>query len=85
MRIIIWIARACLAALSVTSAWAEESGFSWPISRQTFVIGDKGAWTGTFELERTAHDARAARSGARVDISYTAGQATIAEWLEGLG
>src|SRR5690348_3225980 len=81
MRIINWIALACLVALSVTPARAQDraqdSGFSWPISRQTFTIEDKGAWTGTFELERTAHDARAARRGARVDISYTAGQATI--------
>jgi transglutaminase-like putative cysteine protease len=80
-----WIALLCLAVLSVTPAWAQDQtkdqakdqGFSWPISRQTFTIGDKGAWTGTFELERTAHDARAARSGGRVDISYSAGQATI--------
>lgn len=76
MRIISSIAWACLAAQPVV-AWAQDSGFSWPISRQTFTIEDKGAWTGTFELERTAHDARAARTGARVDISYTAGQATI--------
>jgi transglutaminase-like putative cysteine protease len=79
MRIISWIVGACLAAQFVMPAWAQDhdQGFSWPISRQTFTIGDKGAWTGTFELERTAHDARAARSGARVDISYSAGQATI--------
>lgn len=77
MRIISRIALACLAALSALPAWAEDSGFSWPISRQTFTLGDKGTWTGTFELERTAHDARAARSGGRVDISYSAGQATI--------
>jgi transglutaminase-like putative cysteine protease len=79
MKIINWIALVCLAA--VTPAWAQDksqdTGFSWPISRQTFALGDKGAWTGTFEIERTAHDARAARAGARVDISYTAGQATI--------
>ncbi len=55
----------------------QDSGFSWPISRQTFTLEGKGAWTGTFELERTAHDGRAARTGARVDIAYTAGQATI--------
>jgi transglutaminase-like putative cysteine protease len=77
MRIINWIALTCLAAQPVMPAWAEDTGFSWPVSRQSFTIEDKGAWSGTFEVERTAHDARAARAGARVDIAYTAGQATI--------
>src|SRR5580698_6522364 len=77
MRIINWIALTCLAAQAVMPAWAEDTGFSWPVNRQSFTIDDKGAWSGTFEVERTAHDSRAARAGARVDIAYTAGQATI--------
>ena len=56
---------------------AQESGFTWNVMRYAYVLDDKGLSTGTFEIERQAHDAQAARSGARVDLSYVAGQETI--------
>lgn len=77
MRIIKRIALVCLAVLAALPAAAQDSGFSWRLSRQVFTIEDGGAWSGTFEMERTAHDARAARAGARVDVTYIAGQSTI--------
>jgi transglutaminase-like putative cysteine protease len=58
-------------------AAAQDTGFTWTVMRYAYVLDDKGLSTGTFEIERQAHDARAARTGARVDLSYVAGQETI--------
>lgn len=58
-------------------AAAQESGLTWTMMHYTYVLDDRGLPTGTFEIERQAHDAQAARSGARVDLSYVAGQETI--------
>lgn len=58
-------------------AVAQESGLTWTVMRYTYVLDDRGLSTGTFEIERQAHDAQAARSGARVDLPYVAGQETI--------
>lgn len=58
-------------------AAAQDTGFTWTVMRYAYVLDDKGLSTGTFEIERQAHDAQAARTGARVDLSYVAGQETI--------
>jgi transglutaminase-like putative cysteine protease len=63
--------------LTVLPAAAQDSGYTWMLNRQTYVLDDKGLWIGTFELERKAHDAQAARNGGRIDITYAADQQTI--------
>ncbi len=72
-----WIALAWLLLWPLSPATAQEDGFTWTVMRYAYVLDDKGLPTGTFEIERQAHDAQAARTGARVDLSYVAGQETI--------
>jgi len=72
-----WIALLWLLLWPWVSATAQESGFTWTAMRYAYVLDDNGLPTGTFEIERQAHDAQAARTGARVDLSYVAGQETI--------
>lgn len=72
-----WIALAWLLLWPLAPAAAQESGFTWTVMRYAYVLDDEGLPTGTFEIERRAHDAQAARTGARVDLSYVAGQETI--------
>lgn len=72
-----FIALMGLLLLPLGPAAAQDSGFTWTVMRYAYVLDDKGLWTGTFEVERQAHDAQAARSGARIDLSYVAGQETI--------
>ena len=72
-----WIALVWLLLWPLAPASAQESGFTWTVMRYAYVLDDKGLPTGTFEIERQAHDAQAARTGARVDLSYVAGQETI--------
>jgi transglutaminase-like putative cysteine protease len=75
-----WKRRMALAWLllwPLAPATAQEAGFTWTLMRYAYVLDDKGLSTGTFEIERQAHDAQAARTGARVDLSYVAGQETI--------
>jgi len=71
------IALACLLLWPLTPVMAQDSGFTWTVMRYAYVLDDKGLPTGTFEIERQAHDAQAARTGARIDLSYVAGQETI--------
>jgi transglutaminase-like putative cysteine protease len=72
-----WLLLAWLLLWPLAPATAQESGFTWTVMRYAYVLDDKGLPTGTFEIERQAHDAQAARTGARVDLSYVAGQETI--------
>jgi transglutaminase-like putative cysteine protease len=72
-----WIALACLLLGPLAPARAQDSGFTWTLMRYAYVLDDKALWTATMEIERQGHDVQAARSGARVDLSYVAGQETI--------
>lgn len=72
-----WIALAWLLLWPFAPAAAQDTGFTWNVMRYAYVLDDRGLSTGTFEIERQAHDAQAARNGARVDLSYVAGQETI--------
>lgn len=68
------IASTILAAalLFATNAHAQSTGYTWLIDRHTYTFDAEGRWVGLFEAERKAHDAQAARNGARIDISYQA-------------
>ncbi len=57
-----------------TAAQAQTWGYTWTISRQTYVLAPDGRYTATIEGERKAHDAQAARDGGRIDLSYSASQ-----------
>ncbi len=72
-----WIVLAALLLWPLAPATAQEAGFTWKVMRYAYVLDDKGLPTGSFEIERQAHDAQAARNGARIDLSYVAGQETI--------
>lgn len=54
------------------SAFAQQSGYSYLVDRQTFTVADDGLWVALFEFERRAEDAEAARHGGRVDLTYSA-------------
>jgi transglutaminase-like putative cysteine protease len=65
------------ALLFAGNAHAQTTGYTWLVDRQTYVIDADGRWTGVFEAERKAHDAQAARNGARIDLSYSASSQRI--------
>lgn len=60
------------ALLFTTTAHAQTHGYTWLLDRQAYTFDADGRWTGLFEAERKAHDAQAARNGARIDLSYPA-------------
>ncbi|MDP1751829.1 MAG: DUF3857 domain-containing protein [Reyranella sp.] len=66
-----------LALLFAANAHAQSAGYTWLVDRQTYVIDADGRWTVVLEAERKAHDAQAARNGARMDISYSASSQRI--------
>lgn len=75
------IASAILTAAVVlfgANAHAQTTGYTWLVDRHTYTLDAEGRWTGVLEAERKAHDAQAARNGARIDISYQASLRTIA-------
>lgn len=67
---------ALLAALGLcsTSLSAQTTGYTIVTARQTYVIEPDGRYVLTAEVERRANDARAARDGGRIDITYSASQ-----------
>ena len=60
------------ALLFAANARAQSAGYTWLVDRHTYVIDADGRWTMVLEAERKAHDAQAARDGARIDLSYAA-------------
>ena len=60
------------ALLFASAAHAQTTGYTWLVDRQTYTFDAAGRWTGVLEVERKAHDAQAARNGARIDLSYPA-------------
>jgi transglutaminase-like putative cysteine protease len=56
----------------MSTAHAQDTGYTWLVDRQTYTFSEDGLWVGVFEAERKAHDAEAARNGGRIDISYPA-------------
>lgn len=65
------------ALLFAANAHAQTTGYTWLVDRQTYTLDAEGRWIGLFEVERKAHDAQAARNGARIDLSYSASLRTI--------
>lgn len=65
-----------LAALGLcsTSLSAQTTGYTIVTARQTYVIEPDGRYVLTAEIERRANDARAARDGGRIDITYSASE-----------
>jgi len=68
---------AAAALLFATGAHAQSAGYTWLVDRQTYAIDADGRWAGVFEAERKAHDAQAARNGARIDLPYAASSQRI--------
>ncbi len=76
------VLRICSTILSAAllfgaNAHGQSAAYTWLVDRQTYVIDEDGRWTGVFEAERKAHDAQAARDGARIDLSYAASSQRI--------
>jgi transglutaminase-like putative cysteine protease len=67
-----WIFSALAALCAMSTAHAQDTGYTWLVDRQTYTFSEEGLWVGVFEAERKAHDAQAARNGGRIDISYPA-------------
>lgn len=77
---VLGIASAILSAAALlfgANAHAQTTGYTWLVDRQTYVVDADGLWTVVLEAERKAHDAQAARNGARIDLSYAASSQRI--------